>query len=502
MLHHTLHQGVRELCEKYGGPRNLKVKKALKLGNVYQAYYLMTKYCMAIGIKTKNIFFLDPHLLMNAAKDKTWTTDKRKNRSPRTSSWIRDLMKTSRWFHGDLTLTLAHIQELDDDTFTDTFAVDSYAKSTRPTEIGTYTHEKFGEELAMFASKMLGLNVLETFIPGRIIHPGIPLFACTPDGIGVQKTSDFHILMNDTLAGCKVTAAVKESGAPQFSFELKTLSRLCDGIPPDEIKPIYIGSLLHGTDWAKEMVVELLKTKLISANWIPSKINQVSQKEDLLHLFTLRGTKIFPRKEYDKIKHMNVGASKYPNFLEWFDQLQENKIILSNNKNIDMYSKRIQPCSIAKPGKAKVIIYETGKTNKPLLELDFKDAPFIIPYNSEHFNQIMLQHFICSAYSKESCQAVYCVGFHAQRSDKPGKEVVKSLYNDSTLLVEDNVNTVQLAIAYMYDIGISCNTTTLFANRICKELGLAEQARIGKNQLSNILLKNNDTLRKTYLYKL
>ena len=252
------------------------------------------------------------------------------------------------------------------------------------------------------------------------------------------------------------------------------------------LNKLHTGFLQHGYKWAKDHAVNLLKDKFIHANWIPAKINSNCSTSELLRLYTLKTTKIFPRQEYDKLNGMYVGANSYPNFLEFFEgthgDIAQSYNVPFNVKNINKYSHKIQPRSIATPGKAKIVVYSIGREHRKLLELTYSNAPYVLSYNSSHFNQIMVQNITVNSYTAENCKTIYCIGLAAFRDHN-------SNYDN------------QLAIAYMYDINIQETATYMFSERLCKEFGLAEQYQHGDNSVSNHLLKTSAQMRQKYLYR-
>lgn len=485
-LNETLRQGLKILCEEYRGPMHEHVRRALKIGNVYQAYYLMTLHSMKLAVETKKIFFIDPHLLINVVKDKNWTLRDRSVSSAKTPSWIKAIEKTSRWWTKNLASVEKCIKEQHPDTFTDTYNVKNYIRSRKPTEIGSYIHAIYSEELCKCAVDLLNLKDVEINVPGRLIHSGIAVVSSTPDCIVVRNTNYFHMLIDAVTSGLYPHPEVLTLGQPEISFELKTVAKLCEGITEKEILEIFTGFQHHGFKWAKKHTVDFLRKKFINTNWIPSKINKRCSAKELLRLYTLKSTKIFPRQEYEKIKSMYVGANNYPNFLEFFDgiygDIAEKNGVTFNIDNINKYSYKIQPQSIATPGQAKIIIYSVGEDHKKLLELTYDHAPFILAYNSPHFNQIMVQNITVNSYTVNNCKTVYCIALPKYRS-------------------QNDISSNQLAISYMYDVNICESAANMFSEKLCKEFALAEQYRHGKNILSNHLLNTNKKMREKYLYR-
>ena len=84
---------------------------------------------------------------------------------------------------------------------------------------------------------------------------------------------------------------------------------------------------------------------------------------------------------------------------------------------------------------------------------------------------IMLQHLVANCYAKKPCKAIFCVGLHATRDTHGG-----------------DADDVQLAVAYMYDLGLTKESAIKYSERICTEMGLAEQHRVGSNELTHIRL--------------
>lgn len=488
-LRHYLQTILRVLCERYRGVGFDKVQAALKFDHVFQAYFIMTQNTK-IAVVTKKITFLDPHVLIHCVPDRSWTLEEKLLRSPRTKRWLSAFKASSCWWSGDLKKAMEEIDNLNSKTFVDSYQIHKYEKSFDPKEIGTYSHVKHSDSLTKIATLMLGMDNLECFAPGRMVHSGLPFFGATPDGIAVRNKHDFYILLNDTIENksppCKKTL---KYGRIQLVMEFKTITSEQYTVSCMELDDIVKGTLHYGQGWGKEKAVETLQKKFCEAGWIPARLTNRSSDSEVLEMFTYRKTRLFPIEYYNKIKYRPISAFGYPNYVPWFDKLKNvcDGDMRATKKNINKYSSTIKPSKIANPGKAKIIIFNIkGEENEPIMQFDFDEAPFVIGYNSQHHDQIMLQHIVVNSYANKPCKSVYCVGLHASRlRDGTGSQ------------------SIRLAIVYMCELGLTRDSAIEFSERICTEMALAEQNRPnGSKLLTHHLIDSCKDIRISNLYNM
>ena len=475
------------MCERYRGDGYEKVQQALRFGHVFQAYFIMTQNTKTAVI-TKKIIFLDPHVLINCAVNRKWTTAERMLRSPRTEQWLAAFRKSASWWSGNLTKATEQIERLDERTFLESYSIDKYVDSYDPKEIGTYSHAKHCDLLTEQAASMLGMKDLHCFVPGRMVHSSLAFFGATPDGIAVKNMQSFYILLNDVMEGKTVTSKkVAKNGRVRLTLELKTITSESSSVNYLELNDIIKGSLHFGIEWGKDKAVELLRQKLIKASWIPDKLTNSLSDTETLKMFTHHKTRLFPATEYNRIKYRPVAASRYPNYVPWFNKIKDTceENMRAIKCNVDKHSSTIKPVRIANPGKARILVFDVkNESNKPIMCFDYDVAPFIIAYHSQHNNQIMLQHIIANSYAKKPCKSVYCVGLHASRRENG-----------------TGSHAVRLAMVYMYDIGITTHAAIEFSERICTEMALAESNRDeGSVQLVQHLMDSCKDMRVANLY--
>lgn len=115
------------------------------------------------------------------------------------------------------------------------------ARSGEPTEVGTYIHDVFGEQLvreaakfflsdkdpnfrnvsAKIASSHFDVRKAACFVPGRLISGALPLLGVTPDGICVEDRDRFTDALDYT---DPQTERIHSKARPFFTLEIKTVN--------------------------------------------------------------------------------------------------------------------------------------------------------------------------------------------------------------------------------------------------------------------------------------